>query len=261
MYVDPMPSEDEIYNLYRQGDLVEESVLEDMGDDGFVAKPFWKIKEFSEIIGQIGKLITPDRILDIGSLWGLFMKLAQEAGWETYGIEPWSKAAEYCKDKLGLNVIHGTLKDADFAPGYFDAVVMLDVLEHCPNPKSELRGASRVLKDGGLVCVLCPNVDGLFPAASKWLHKLSGQSWAYLIPPFHLYDFSPSTLGRILTDEGFQIIKIDHLGLDTRMQLNGQDFALRTVAKKTLSFVGRNLSMGDRMVVYAWKREKTTPTY
>ena len=258
IYVDPMPSESEICDLYRQGDLVEESVLEEMGDGGFVTKPSWKIKEFSEIIRQIGKLTAPGRILDVGSLWGLFMELAQEAGWETYGIEPWNSAVEYCRNKLGLKVTQGTLTDADFTPGYFDAVVMLDVLEHCPNPRSELRRVSRVLKDGGIICVLSPNVEGLFPVASKWLHRLSGQSWAYLIPPFHLYDFSPSTLGRILTDEGFQIIQINYLGLDTRIQINRKDFTLRTAAKKTLSFVGRNLSMGERMAVYACKQDKHT---
>ncbi len=258
IYVDPMPSENEIHDLYRQGSLLEESVMEEVGDGGFVTRPFWKVREFSEIIQEIGKLTTPGRILDIGSLWGLFMEVAQEAGWQASGIEPWKKAAEYCRNKLGLDVMQGTLTDGSFPSGYFNAAVMLDVLEHCPSPRSELRRVNRVLSDGGIVCVLSPNVEGLVPVASNWLHRLSGQSWAYLIPPFHLYDFSPSTLGRVLTEEGFEIIQIKYLGLDTRIGINREDFTLRAAAKKTLSFLGRHVSMGERMAVYACKQDKHT---
>lgn len=257
-YVNPIPAPGEIYELYHQGTLIQESGTEKPGKDGFVIQPSWKIEEFSQILQGISELTNPGRILEVGSLWGLFLELAQEAGWETYGIELWSEAVEYCQKKMGLNVLLGTLEDATFPRNYFDAIVMLDVLEHCPHPKDDLTRINRLLKKNGVLCVLSPNSKGLLPQTSCQWHRLTRQAWTYLTPPFHLYDFTPSALIQLLGNEGFQVITVNYLGMDSRIQLSMEKISLREVAKKTLSFIGKNLHMGDRMVIYARKQNLKT---
>ena len=49
-YVNPIPAPGEIYELYHQGTLIQESGTEKPGKDGFVIQPSWKIEEFSQIL-------------------------------------------------------------------------------------------------------------------------------------------------------------------------------------------------------------------
>jgi SAM-dependent methyltransferase len=254
-YINPMPEPDKIYELYRRGTLIEESGTEKIGDDGFIIQPVWKVKEFLSVLGHLNKLTAPGRILEVGSLWGLFLRLAREAGWDTHGVEPWSEAAAYCRNKMALNIISGTLEEADFPSGYFDAVVMLDVLEHCPRPRADLAKIHNLLKDGGILCVLTPNAKGLLPLASNQLHRLKKQPWTYLVPPFHLYNFSTSTLDRLLTTQGFQVTSLQHLGIDSRIKLDLEKVSIKAISKKTLSFIGKTLHLGDRIMVYAKKQD------
>lgn len=253
-YIDPVPTSDELYDLYRCGTLIQESGTEQQDKDGLIEEPLWKVQEFSRIVQQISELTTPGRILDVGSLWGLFLRIAKEDGWETYGIEPWDKAVEYSRKKMGLHIKSGVLEEVAFPRNYFDAAVILDVLEHCPNPKDDLAKINGFLKEKGILCVLAPNAQGLLPLTSSQWHRLLGQSWTYLTPPFHLYNFTPSTLTQLLNNEGFEVINIDHLSIGSRIEFAKENISLREFAKKTVSYIGKNLRMGDRMVIYARKQ-------
>jgi SAM-dependent methyltransferase len=86
----------------------------------------------------------PGDLLEIGAAAGLFMKSAERAGWQVKGIEPMAPAVAFARDRLGLDVIHGTLEEAGLAPASFDAVVMFDTIEHVPNPVDVLASAHRL---------------------------------------------------------------------------------------------------------------------
>ncbi len=252
-YVDPPPVPEDIYELYRHGTLIEDSETEQFDNNGFIVRPSWKVREFAGILGDLNKLVTPGRILEVGSLWGIFLEMARDAGWEPFGVEPWSKAAAYCRNRMDLNVFAGTLNEINFRPLFFDAVVMLDVLEHCPEPRDELAKIHSLLKLGGILCILTPNARGLLPRASAQRHKLAREPWTSLIPPFHLYAFAISTLKQLLLNEGFEIICFNHLGIDSR--ISPSKTSPKMICSKALSFIGKKLRLGDRIVMYATKQE------
>jgi len=149
------------------------------------------------------------RILDLGCGYGTFIKLAQDRGWKGTGVEVAQSSAQYAKERLGLNVFNGTLKEAGFDSEYFDALTLWEVLGLFPDPSAELREALRVLKKGGLIALRWHNSS--FYVFLLRLFRFSGNIDKKLgLKPtvFHLYNFSPKTLKAVLEKTGFTDVRI-----------------------------------------------------
>lgn len=101
----------------------------------------------------------PRRILDVGCGSGVFLRALSEFG-DVEGVEPNAElaaAAPYSGAR-----IHVTEFDARFEPPYaYDLVLMLDVLEHLPDPVAALRAARDALTPSGRLVVTVP--------AFRWL--------------------------------------------------------------------------------------------
>ena len=85
------------------------------------------------------------RLLDIGCNYGIFLRLAREAGYEVCGIDISRPAVKYAREKLKLEVLHTTIKQARFPTGSFDIITMFGVLEHLNDPLGDLKEIYRVL--------------------------------------------------------------------------------------------------------------------
>ena len=89
-----------------------------------------------------------DRLLDVGAHVGVFVDVARRRGWDAWGLEP-SRWAVQEGRKQGVNLIQGTLHDAELDSESFDVVTMWDVVEHLADPLDDIREAARILKPGG----------------------------------------------------------------------------------------------------------------
>lgn len=160
-----------------------------------------RVLTFRRNLRPLEKLVTPvpsRKLLDVGCHMGVFLEIAQERGWEVWGVEPSHWATEQARRK-GLRVMASTLKKAGFADESFDVVTMWDVVEHLTNPANELQEVNRVLKKGALVCIHTMNIESLFA-------RLMGSRWPWLME-MHLYYFTPWTLAKMLEKTGFQVIR------------------------------------------------------
>lgn len=144
------------------------------------------------------------KLLDVGCYAGFFLKIAKDAGWHVYGVEPNWGGSEYARQKLGLNVITSTLEEAIFPNGYFDVVTLYAVLEHVPDPSSLLKEINRVLRKGGLIALEVPTIDNLWFRAlkRKWRHFILG----------HFYFFTKDTITLLLQRLGFEVLETDLMG-------------------------------------------------
>ena len=149
------------------------------------------------------------RLLDIGCSTGLFLAVALQAGWDARGLEYSADSARVARERHGLEVEQGELLSGRYAPALFDVVTMWDVIEHMPDPRAALRVVHEILKPGGLFVAKTPNADGIYPRASLAVAGLAGL-WGHPEPPGHLYQFSVTTLGRLLRDCGFTTGRIHH---------------------------------------------------
>jgi SAM-dependent methyltransferase len=162
-----------------------------------------------ERLEQAGLRGEGARLLDVGCATGIFMSLAERAGWRTTGVELGVSTAEAARG-LGLDVHTGTLADAfsELEPGSFSLVTLWDVLEHVRDPRHELGLVRTLLAPGGTITATMPNVEGLYPRATYRLLARTAGRWEYPELPVHLYDFSPRTLTRLLISRGFADVRI-----------------------------------------------------
>lgn len=138
------------------------------------------------------------RFLDVGCGTGEFLA-ALPPQFEVYGVDVSQTYIRYGREQLGLpNLQVGQLSEVGFAAADFDVVQMRGVLQHLPDPASQLTEAHRVLKPGGLLVISAtPNIAS--PAA-----RVFREHFRLLAPDQMLYDFSPETLSALLDKTGFR---------------------------------------------------------
>jgi 2-polyprenyl-3-methyl-5-hydroxy-6-metoxy-1,4-benzoquinol methylase len=141
------------------------------------------------------------RLLDIGCAGGFFLRLANDIGYDGYGIEVSQYAARHAREVLGLKVFNGTLAEANHPNDFFDVITMWDVLEHLADFRSTLTECHRVIRAGGILVVETLNAHSL-------LAKVLGRKWHLFWPPYHLSYFTRETLRMALEKTGFTVLTI-----------------------------------------------------
>ena len=158
-------------------------------------------EKFDDVLDLLEPYRQAGRVLDVGASIGLFLHLARERGWEGTGIELAPRALAHARERYGLDVRDLPLEEAGFDPESFDAVALLSVLEHTTDPRALLGDCARVLRGGGALYVIVPNVESL---ACRVLHErartFDGRN--------HLVYFSPATLRAMLERTGFDPVRM-----------------------------------------------------
>jgi SAM-dependent methyltransferase len=164
-------------------------------------------------------------LFEIGCAGGWFLKIARDRGWRVRGQEITGVGARHARETLGLDVEHAPFPGGARPPEPCDVVYAGHVLEHLPSPSAGLRAADAWLRPGGLLVVEVPTyVASLWFRALRpavpWLRRLGLDPGGVLrvlkfpapgetIPPFHLYEFQPRTLARMLEDTGHRVLRMD----------------------------------------------------
>jgi SAM-dependent methyltransferase len=194
VFVNPQVREDVVLSEYRTAET------NDLWFDVLTSQRQLALdrEKFGEVLDLLEPYRGAGRLLDVGCSIGLFLDLARERGWDGVGIEFAPRALAYARDEYGLEVLDVPLDEAAFEPGSFDAVGLLSVLEHTNEPRRMLGDVTRVLRSGGAVYIVVPNVESL---ACRVLHErartFDGRN--------HLVYFSPSTLRDCLDRCGFDM--------------------------------------------------------
>jgi SAM-dependent methyltransferase len=155
-------------------------------------------KRMAGIIKTIKQHVLPEaRILDWGAGDGSFLRLLDQQGYDSYGIDNFSSPTSHKK------LINASIEDAPFANEFFDAITCFHVLEHIGNPVPSVAKVLSLLKPGGIFVVEVPNI-------ASWGFKFFKKNWYPLDIPVHLNHFNPAVLQKLFEQAGrVEIIKTD----------------------------------------------------
>jgi SAM-dependent methyltransferase len=103
---------------------------------------------------------SPSRILDVGCGTGWSTLMFHRAGHQAHGVDLHQNGLEAWQEYPDLPYTAADAQSLPFPDNSFDIVSMYQMLEHVPNPESALGEAIRVLRPGGRLVVVGPNLVG-----------------------------------------------------------------------------------------------------
>jgi SAM-dependent methyltransferase len=201
-------------------------------------------QEFAGTVDFIRRHRHTGRLLEIGCAYGFFLQEARRH-FEVAGIELAEDAAEHCR-RNGLRVLSGGVDEEKLAKlGQMDVIVLLDVIEHLPDPHETLSLCARHLRPGGIIVI----TTGDFGSP---LARLTGASWRLMTPPQHLWFFTPVSLERLSARLAMYVEALDHpwklVPASLVLFQLGRMFSRRAAAPKA-SAIGIPVNLFDAMRV------------
>jgi SAM-dependent methyltransferase len=201
----PLPTRQQLAALYDQSYFLPDERPQDA--DGFAdyigdeSEHRMTARRRVQRLGQG----SSKRLLDIGAAAGFFIDEATRAGWDAEGIDVSPYLTGWGRDRLGLKLQTGLFQEADYPPASFDVVTMWDYIEHSIDPAADVDQAARILRKGGVLMLSTGD-------AGAAVSRISGRHWHLLTPRHHNFYFTAETLGRYLTERGFEISYLGHPG-------------------------------------------------
>lgn len=254
IYLSPRLTDAQLAELYS-----DEYFLHDGADCGAHASTDYETAaqrgsvKFPEILGHIKRYRPAGRFFEIGCGMGYFLDFARRSGYEVSGIEYAALGTKVSREKFGLEVTQSSFEDFPESAATYDVIFMGDVLEHLVDPLAMLKKAVRMLRPGGVVAVEVPamfnSLTGRLAVAG---YRILRTRKKMPMPPYHVNEFLPATLDRILRESGCGTRRIVQRIRPPQMITLRGSFAEKAI-KKSLHYPNYALTKtlgicGDRML-------------
>ena len=127
---------------------------------------FWRVGRRRMVIELLERHLGPApaarrRLLDIGGACSLITRDLKQLG-DVVMVEPDEPTAEFARTELGLEGLVGSLPDAIPVRGPFDAITLLDVIEHIDDDAAALTAVRGLLRPGGVLLLTVPAIPWLW---------------------------------------------------------------------------------------------------
>ena len=203
-----------------------------------------KVKYLQYLVGLLGSHgIRGGRVLDVGAGYGFMLQALEKAGFEAHGIEVSAHAVEQARRRTRAPIAEqGAEEPFPFPDAHFDAVTLLDVIEHLPGYPAALASCARCLRPGGKLFVITLNAHSL-------ARPLLGRRWAWHQDPTHVHMFSARMLRQGLEGAG---LAVESLKTESNFCSVGEG----TKFLKPLRVIGRVVHtpfLGDSLLAVAQK--------
>ena len=192
IYANPMP-----------GEMASGAFYDQAGDDYYLspdklASDYADVR-FARELRLFRNHCPHGSVLDVGCSSGAFLFQLRKrwpADYQILGTDVSGPPLDYAESR-GVRVVRGDFLGQDFGAA-FDAITFWAVIEHLAEPKRFLEKARSLLNSGGLCFVLVPNVRSLATRLLGWRYRY--------VYAQHLNYFSASTLTRLASTVGFQVV-------------------------------------------------------
>jgi dolichyl-phosphate beta-glucosyltransferase len=238
-YLNPMPTRAALAALYGSEYYASADAC-DGGYADYAAMADDHRDTFRRRLELVSGHVGQGRLLDVGAGYGYLADAATGTFAERWVVEMSAAAARQVS--ATHRVVVGDIESVELPQRYFDVVSMQDCLEHLPDPGRALARIRSVLRPGGALFAVTPNVQ-------SWLSRVQRDNWVSLKFPEHVVLYSRDTLRRALEGNGFSVESMTPAGQYARL-----DFLAERVAKghpqlaRALARVARQIGGAGRRV-------------
>ncbi len=224
--VSPLPSPEEVATYYVR-EYFEADYNSLLARGSYFENEEPLRRRYSEVLDLVRPFrAEPGRFLDVGCAGGYFLKVAREQGWEPTGIELSEEAAVEARKLVDERVIAGRPEDIRDQGERFELIHCGHTLEHMTDPGMFVECARELLVEGGHLAIEVPcYVNSFYFAGVRLLGWLAqenvshqeSRSMLYALkvqrgprqqPPYHLFEFTPSTLKKLMEKHGLKVVKV-----------------------------------------------------
>lgn len=139
--------------------------------------------------------LPPARVLELGSAHGGFVYLLRQSGFDATGLEvsPW--VVDFARETFGVPMLLGPIENQQIGAESFDIIVLMDVLEHLPNPLDTMRFCTGLLKKDGIIVIQTPqyrehtSFEEIVSRNDRFMEMLQEKE--------HLYLFSSESIRKV----------------------------------------------------------------
>ena len=217
-------------------------------DERTKSRSLRRSKKYLDTISQlVGKPPSEISLLDVGCSSGAFLGAAVTLGYKAEGVEPAQRAAATAQ-AAGLKVHRGLLHEAEFADGQFDAVTLLEVIEHLNEPLALLKECQRILRPGGILLVGTANAD-------SWSAHAFGAQWDYLSIAKHgghVSFFNPGSLEKLGKQAALEVsaLKTRSVRFCDRSNSSEPAYTFLKIVAELLNPIATLMNKGSDMAMY-----------
>jgi 2-polyprenyl-3-methyl-5-hydroxy-6-metoxy-1,4-benzoquinol methylase len=156
-------------------------------------------RRYEALLARLARYREGGRFLDVGCGGGFLVETARDLGWAAEGTEVSRSAVDFGRGK-GLTIHVGVLADANLPAAAFDAITLMEVVEHVPDPVALLRECTALLRPGGALYLTTPNWGSLS-------RRLLGARWSP-VSRDHVVYFTPRHIRRALAAAGLRPVRV-----------------------------------------------------
>lgn len=150
------------------------------------------------------------KVLDVGCAEGYFAKELQKKNCSVWGIEIDSyaakKAKKFCKEVFVRDI--DKINTLPLKKGFFDYILLLDIIEHLKDQLSLLKFIQLYLKKGGSIIISTPNIAFISIRLGLLTGHFDYQKMG-IMDKTHLHFYTKTSLQEIIKNSGLVVDKID----------------------------------------------------
>lgn len=165
---------------------------------------------FHKVLHDLSRRVPASKrqLLDIGAHVGRLIYLAHQAGWQAEGVELNELTSSYAALRTNLPVHRVSTQHLISERRTYDAITMIDVLEHIPDPVEMLGSVHQLLNAQGWVAVKVP--CGPNQLLKEYVRSRVKKNYKFSVAAnlVHINHFSPASLRKALRRAGFSNITL-----------------------------------------------------
>jgi SAM-dependent methyltransferase len=176
---------------------------------GMVYDPVLDESELSEerrlVLERVGK---NKAVLEIGAHTGYFSERLRNAGCTVTAVEMDPVAAKKAESRVD-RIIVGDIEDPKVfgqITETFEVILFMHVLEHFVDPWRMLRESRKLLRPGGTLIVLLPNVGAWCVRKALFFHGAFEYEDVGIMDRTHLRFFTMYSAQALLRDSGYRVV-------------------------------------------------------